>query len=95
MGMTVKKMNTEKISVTNMMHAILNLTTQGNCITCDSVEQYFTNKAYYQTYTAEIAVILKILAEMGYFTVEYGEIENCPNMIKKIYTRTNKLNDIF
>lgn len=95
MGMTVKKMNTEKTSAINMIHAILNFTTQGNCVTCNSVEQYLTKKAFYCTYTAEISTILKILTEMGYFTMEYGKTEQCPNTVEKIYTRTDKLNDIF
>lgn len=95
MTMIVKKRNMEKNSVTNMMHAILNLTTRGDCVTCNSVERYLTKEAHYYTYTAEISTILKILTEMGYFTMEYGKTENGPDTVKKIYTRTDKLNDIF
>ena len=95
MGMIVKKRNMEKNSATNMMHAILNLTTQGDCITRNSVEQYLTKEAHYCTYTAEVSTILKILTEMGFFTMEYGKTEHCPNTVKKIYTRTDKSIDIF
>lgn len=95
MRITVKKMNDGKTTITNMMHAILNLTVQGDCVTCKSVEQYLTKEAHYYTQTAEISTILKILTEMGYFTVEYGKTENSSNSVKKIYTRTNKSNDIF
>ena len=34
MEMTVKK-NTEKTSTVNMIHAILNLAAQGDCVTCN------------------------------------------------------------
>lgn len=95
MTMIVKKRNMEKNSATDMIHAILNLTTLGDCVTCNSVERYLTKEAHYCTYTAEISTILKILTEMGYFTVEYGKIEHDPNTVRKIYTRTDKLNDIF
>ena len=94
MRMTVKKKNIEKTSVINMMHAILNLTTQGDCVTCTSIVQYLTTQAQYDTHTTEISTILKILTEMGYFTMEYGETEQNSNVIK-IYTRTNKINNIF
>ena len=94
MIMTVKKKNTEKTSTVNMMHAILNLTTQGDCVTCTSVVQYLTTQAQYYTHATEISTILKILTEMGYFTMEYGETEQNSNVVK-IYTRTDKLNNIF
>lgn len=94
MRMTVKKKNTEKTSTVNMMHAILNLTAQGDCVTCTSVAQYLTTQAQYYTHTTEISTILKILTEMGYFTMEYGETEQNSNVVK-IYTRTNKINNIF
>ena len=94
MRITVKKKNTEKTSVVNMMHAILNLTAQGDCVTCNSVVQYLTTQAQYDTHTTEISTILKILTEMGYFTMEYGETEQNSNVVK-IYTRTNKINNIF
>lgn len=94
MRMTVKKKNIEKTSVVNMMHAILNLTTQGDCVTCTSIVQYLTTQAQYDTHTTEISTILKILTEMGYFTMEYGETEQNSNVVK-IYTRTNKINNIF
>lgn len=48
MRMTVKKKNIEKTSTINMMHAILNLTTQGDCVTCNSVVRYLTTQAQYQ-----------------------------------------------
>ena len=94
MRITVKKKNTEKTSTVNMIHAILNLTAQGDCVTCNSVVQYLTTQAQYHTYTTEISTILKILTEMGYFTMEYGETEQNSNVVK-IYTRTDKLNNIF
>ena len=94
MRITVKKKNTEKTSVVNMMHAILNLTTQGDCVTCTSVVQYLTTQAQYYTQTTEISTILKILTEMGYFAMEYVETEQNSNVVK-IYTRTDKLNNIF
>ena len=94
MRMTVKKKNTEKTSTINMMHAILNLTTQGDCVTCNSVVRYLTTQAQYHTYKTEISTILKILTEMGYFTIEYGETEQNSNVVK-IYTRTDKINNIF
>ena len=94
MRITVKKMNTEKTSTINMIHAILNLTTQGDCVTCSSVVQYLTTQAQYYTYTTEISTILKILTEMGYFTMEYGKTEQNSNVVK-IYTRTDKINNIF
>ena len=94
MRMTVKKKNTEKTSVVNMMHAILNLTTQGDCVTYNSIVQYLTTQAQYDTHATEISTILKILTEMGYFTMEYGETEQNSNVVK-IYTRTNKINNIF
>ena len=94
MRITVKKKNTEKTSTVNMMHAILNLTTQGDCVTCTSIVQYLTTQAQYDTHTTEISTILKILTEMGYFTMEYGETEQNSNVVK-IYTRTNKINNIF
>ena len=94
MRMTVKKKNTEKTSTVNMMHAILNLTAQGDCVTCTSVVQYLTTQAQYYTHATEISTILKILTEMGYFTMEYGETEQNSNVVK-IYTRTDKLNNIF
>ena len=94
MRMTVKKKNTEKTSVVNMMHAILNLTIQGDCVTCNSIVQYLTTQAQYHTHATEISTILKILTEMGYFTMEYGETEQNSNVVK-IYTRTDKLNNIF
>ena len=93
MGMTVKKMNTRDTSITDMMHIILDFTTQGDCVTCDSVEQYLTEE-HYCTYTAEISTILKIFTEMGYFTMEYGKTEQSSGIVK-IYTRTKKSNDIF
>ena len=94
MRITVKKKNTEKTSVVNMMHAILNLTTQGDCVTCTSIVQYLTTQEQYETHATEISTILKILAEMGYFTMEYGKTEQNSNIVK-IYTRTNKINNIF
>ena len=94
MRITVKKKNTEKTSVVNMMHAILNLTTQGDCVTCSSIIKYFTSQTQYYTHTTEISTILKILTEMGYFTMEYGETEQNSNVVK-IYARTDKLNNIF
>ena len=94
MRMTVKKKNTEKTSTVNMMHAILNLTAQGDCVTCTSVVQYLITQAQYYTHATEISTILKILTEMGYFTMEYGETEQNSNVVK-IYTRTDKLNNIF
>lgn len=94
MRITVKKKNTEKTSTVNMMHAILNLTAQGDCVTCNSVVQYLTTQAQYHTHATEISTILKILTEMGYFTMEYGETEQNSNVVK-IYTRTNKINNIF
>ena len=94
MRITVKKKNTGNTSTINMMHAILNLTAQGDCVTCNSIVQYLTTQAQYETHAAEISTILKILAEMGYFTMEYGETEQNSNIVK-IYTRTDKLNNIF
>lgn len=94
MRMTVKKINTEKTSTVNMIHAILNLTTQGDCVTCNSIVQYLTIQAQYDTHATEISTILKILTEMGYFTMEYGKTEQNSNIVK-IYTRTDKLNNIF
>lgn len=94
MRITVKKKNTGKTSTINMMHAILNLTTQGDCVTCNSIVQYLTIQAQYYTYTTEISTILKILTEMGYFTMEYSETEQNSNVVK-IYTRTDKINNIF
>ena len=94
MRITVKKKNTEKTSTVNIMHAILNLTAQGDCVTCSSVVQYLTTQAQYYTHATEISTILKILTEMGYFTMEYGETEQNSNVVK-IYTRTNKINNIF
>lgn len=94
MRITVKKKNTEKTSAINMIHAILNLTAQGDCVTCNSIVQYLTTQAQYYTHTTEISTILKILTEMGYFTVEYGETEQNSTVVK-IYTRTDKLNNIF
>lgn len=94
MRMTVKKKNTEKTSAINMIHAILNLTAQGDCVTCNSIVQYLTTQAQYYTHTTEISTILKILTEMGYFTMEYGETEQNSTVVK-IYTRTDKLNNIF
>lgn len=94
MRITVKKKNTEKTSAVNMMHAILNLTIQGDCVTCNSVVQYLTTQAQYHTHATEISTILKILTEMGYFTMEYSETEQNSNVVK-IYTRTDKLNNIF
>lgn len=94
MKMTIKKMNTRKTCITYIMHIILDLK-QGDCITCNSVEHYLDKELHYRTYTAEISTVLKILTEMGYFTMEYGKTENSSNSVKKIYTRTNKSNDIF
>lgn len=94
MRITVKKKNTGNTSTINMMHAILNLTTQGDCVTCNSIVRYFNTQAEYDTYTTEISTILKILTEMGYFTMEYGKTDQSFNVVK-IYTRTNKLNNIF
>lgn len=94
MRMTVKKKNIEKTSTINMIHAILNLTAQGDCVTCSSIIKYFTSQTQYYTHTTEISTILKILTEMGYFTMEYGETEQSSNVVK-IYTRTNKINNIF
>lgn len=93
MEMTVKK-NTEKTSTVNMIHAILNLTVQGDCVTCNSIVQYLTTQAQYHTHATEISTILKILTEMGYFTMEYGKTEQNSNIVK-IYTRTDKRNNIF
>lgn len=93
MEMTVKK-NTEKTSTVNMIHAILNLTVQGDCVTCNSIVQYLTIQAQYHTHATEISTILKILTEMGYFTMEYGKTEQNSNIVK-IYTRTDKRNNIF
>lgn len=95
MTITVKKMNTDKTSLINIMHAILNLTTYGDCVTCSSVVQYLYNEAHYQTYTAEISTILKLLTEMGFFTVEYGIVKGYSKSITKIYTRTHKINEIY
>jgi hypothetical protein len=95
MTMVVKKMNTEKTSVISMMSTILNLTAQGDCVTCSSVERYLTKEAHYHTRTAEISTVLKILTEMGYFTMEYGKTEDSSDSVKKIYIRTNKSNTIF
>ena len=94
MRMTVKKIETEKTSIVNMIHAILNLTSKGDCVTCTSVVEYLTRQGNYYTYAAEISTILKMLTEMGYFTAEYGNVEKY-NSTVKIYTRTDKLNDIF
>lgn len=94
MRITVRKKNTEKTSTINMIHAILNLTAQGDCVTCNSIVQYLTTQAQYYTHKTEISTILKILTEMGYFTMEYGETEQNSNIVK-IYTRTNKINNIF
>ena len=94
MRMTVKKKNTGNTSTINMMHAILNLTTRGDCVTCNSIVQYLNTQAEYDTYTNEISTILKILTEMGYFTMEYGETEQNSTVVK-IYTRTDKINNIF
>lgn len=94
MRMTVKKIETEKTSIVNMIHAILNLTTKGDCVTCNSIVQYLTCEQNYNTYTAEISTVLKMLTEMEYFTMEYGNAEGYNNTVK-IYTRTGKLNDIF
>lgn len=93
MEMTVKK-NTEKTSTVNMIHAILDLTVQGDCVTCNSIVQYLTIQAQYHTHATEISTILKILTEMGYFTMEYGKTEQNSNIVK-IYTRTDKRNNIF
>ena len=94
MRMTVKRIETEKTSIINMIHAILNLTSKGDCVTCTSVVQYLTSEGNSYTYTAEISIVLKMLTEMGYFTAEYGNVEKY-NSTVKIYTRTGKLNDIF
>lgn len=94
MGITVKKENTEKTSTVNMIHTILNLTIQGDCVTCNSIVQYLTIQAQYHTHATEISTILKILTEMGYFIMEYGKTEQNSNIVK-IYTRTDKLNNIF
>lgn len=94
MRMTVKKIETEKTSIVNMIHAILNLTSKGDCVTCNSVMRYLNCEVHYNTYSTEISTILKILTEMGYFTAEYGKVENYRGTVK-IYTRTGKLNDIF
>ena len=94
MRITVKKKNTEKTSVVNMMHEILNLTMQGDCVTCNSIVQYLTKQAQYHTHATEISTILKILTEMGYFTMEYGKTEQNSNVVK-IYIRTDKINNIF
>lgn len=94
MRMTVKKIETEKTSIVNMIHAILNLTTKDDCVTCNSIMQYLAYEANYDTYTAEISTVLKMLTEMEYFTMEYGKVEGHNNTVK-IYTRTGKLNDIF
>lgn len=94
MRMTVKKINTEKTSTVNMIHAILNLAMQGDCVTCNSIVQYLTIQEQYHTHATEISTILKILTEMGYFTMEYGKTEQNSNIVK-IYTRTDKLNNIF
>lgn len=94
MRMTVKRIETEKTSIVNMIHAILNLTSKGDCVTCTSVVQYLTSEGNSYTYTAEISTVLKILTEMGYFTAEYGNVEKYSGTVK-IYTRTGKLNDIF
>lgn len=94
MRMTVKKTNTEKTSTVNIIHAILNLTMQGDYVTCNSIVQYLTIQAQYHTHATEISTILKILTEMGYFTMEYGKTEQNSNIVK-IYTRTDKLNNIF
>lgn len=94
MGMTVKKMSNERTSITDMMHIILDFTTQGDCVTCSSVEEYLNKEEHYCTYSAEISTVLKILTEMGYFTMEYGKTEQSPNIVK-IYTRTKELNEIF
>ena len=40
MRTTVKKKNTGNTSAINMMHAILNLTTRGDCVTCNSIVRY-------------------------------------------------------
>ena len=94
MRMTVKRIETEKTSIVNMIHTILNLTSKGDCVTCTSVVEYLTREGNSYTYAAEISTVLKILAEMGYFTAEYGNVERYNSTIK-IYTRTGKLNDIF
>ena len=94
MRMTVKKIETEKTSIVNMIHAILNLTAKGDCVTCKSIVQYLTCEANYDTYTVEISTVLKMLIEMGYFTMEYGKAEGYNHTVK-ICTRTDKLNDIF
>lgn len=94
MRITVKKIDTKQTSIVNMIHAILNLTSKGDCVTCTSVVQYLTSEGNYYTYTAEISTILNMLAEMGYFTAEYGNVKGY-NSTVKIYTRTGKLNDIF
>lgn len=96
MRITVKKANTGKTSLANMVHTILSLTNCGDCVTCNSVEQYLTHEAHYSTYTAEVSTILKLLCEMGYFTIEHGKVENsCNRSVIKIYTRTNKVNVTF
>ena len=92
MRMTVKRIETEKTPIINMIHTILNLTTKGNCVTCTSVRQYFEENC--QNCTADISTILKILAEMGYFTIKYSNAEGYNNTVK-IYTRTGKRNNIF
>ena len=94
MRMTVKRIDTKETSIINMIHAILNLTSKGDCVTCTSVVQYLTSEGNCYTYTAEISTVLKILTEMGYFTAEYGNVKRY-NSTVKIYTRTGKLNDIF
>ena len=94
MRITVKKIDTKQTSIVNMIHAILNLTSEGDCVTCTSIVRYFTCGTDYDTCTAEISTILRMLAEMGYFTMEYGNAEGYNNTVK-IYTRTDKLNDIF
>ena len=92
MRMTVKKIETEKTPIINMIHTILNLTSKGDCVTCTSVRQYFEENC--QNCTADISTILKILAEMGYFTIKYSNAEGYNNTVK-IYTRTGKRNNIF
>lgn len=94
MRMTVKKIDTKNTSIVSMIHSILSLTSENDSVTCTSVVRYFTCETHYDTCTAVISTILKVLTEMGYFTMEYGNVEEYNNTVK-VYTRTDKLNDIF
>lgn len=94
MRMTVKKIDTKNTSIVSMIHSILSLTSENDSVTCTSVVQYFTCEIHYDTCTAVISTILKMLTEMGYFTMEYGNVEG-HNSTVKIYTRTGKQNNIF